>query len=155
MALPLNPAVMRDTALALLLLVAVIAGAQAQSWRRAVGAAGAAASDIASKQSDAEAQLDQARKMAEIELELQRKLIDLRAARVQKDATAASVVVDAEEEKLNREFPSWAKVVTSPLFGSWLKTIRADDARACRDTNYADVLLLCINNFLETRFASR
>lgn len=130
-------------------------GAYAQSGR--LGGAGKAISDWADREIQKEAELERAKKLAEIELDLRKRMIDLedkRAAEA-KARQPRQAVVDPEEAKLAAKFPSWAKLITSRVFQTWLEKMDRDApamAESCRRTGSAEFLLSCIELFLGDSF---
>lgn len=117
--------------------------ASAQSTQRGLGGLGKAMQDMASRQIEADQQVEIARRRAEIELELQRRLrlIDTQGWRARSEE-------EAEERELRARHPQWVRLITSSAFHSWLAAQPPGVQSICKGTRAAEVMSACIDTFL-------
>lgn len=135
---------------ALVLALAVLAaGAQAQSssTKSALGAIGRAGQEMADRQLAIDAQVEAARRIAEIELEKERQI----RAMANGPATGARDPVAEQMALLDRTWPGWKRVLLSDVFVSWLVLQPENFQNMCRSTKLASEVTVCLNLFLKHR----
>lgn len=139
-----------------LVALAVCSGALAADWGRALGSIGQSLGDSARRQIELEAEIELAKKRADIEIEKERRLQELRRQQATQPpgpvtppaATGALTEADRQELMLVKLHPQWSRIVTSGVFQGWLSSQDQTFAKACRETDKAVVLSLCIDEFL-------
>lgn len=131
----------------LVALAVASAAASPQSSKQSAGVVGRALSEWADKQIDANLEIELARKKAEIEVEKQRQLQELRQAQ---GGQARQANGEGEEAKLRAKHPQWAYIVVSPAFKSWIEARPAVRQQECMRTQLASVMAGCIEDFFQT-----
>jgi hypothetical protein len=135
--------------IAILATALLTANAHAQSTGAAlrgglVGTANALG-ELANRQLDVQAELELTRKKAEIELEMNMRLLKAQ----QSTPNQAAVAQELEEAKLARAHPQWVRIITSNAFKSWMAVQLPQYASACMSTTAGDVMAACINDFFD------
>lgn len=132
-----------------LALALLAAGVQAQSssTKSALGAIGRAGQEMADRQLAIDAQVEAARRIAEIELEKERQI----RAMANGPGAAARDPVAEQMALLDRTWPGWRRVLVSEVFVSWLALQPENFQKMCRTTKQATDVTVCLNLFLAHR----
>ena len=123
------------------------AASYAQAAKRGIAGAAQALADMAERESAMQAELELARKKADIEFELQKRLLEL------KRRSEAQAGGQEQERLLDASSPGWRRVLRSKMFGSWLEAQHQMYRTFCSKSNLAAEVRLCIESFFDSEFA--
>lgn len=132
---------MRAGSVILVASVSFCVGAPAQVARSAIKGAMDAISDQAQRDIDMQRELELARKRAEIEVEMQRRIQEARVG------TAPPSNLLAEQARMQDKNPQWQKILASNAYRTWMGTRPMTYQEVCRTAQIAPVLTSCIDDF--------
>ena len=122
----------------------------AQTVKRGAAALGQALSDMADRESAMQAELELARRKADIEFEQQKRLLELK-----RQAEAPKTSGQEQERILDATSPGWRRVLRSKMFGSWLDAQYPTYRTFCSRSHLAGEVRACIESFFDSEFAAK
>ena len=136
-------------ALVLLLTLATCAFAQSTGAKRGISGAASALSDWADRQAAINAEIELEKAKADIEVEKQRRLQEMRADPSRQRAQ------DDQSQMMDKLHPQWKKIINSNIFSTWLDNQVPNYQEMCKRTKEALVLSGCIDTFFSTKLAKQ